>query len=60
MISTDQSFTVAGWVETPGLPSRDVAVFSQEGNINSGFTLRYVPDQDIRSSRRIPDRHARH
>ena len=46
VINTGHSFTVAGWVQTPGLPSHNVAVFSQEGNINSGFTLRYVPDQD--------------
>jgi len=44
VIRTDQSFTVGGWVQTAGRPTRDAAVFSQEGNVNSGFTLRYHPD----------------
>jgi hypothetical protein len=44
VVRTDQSFTVAGWVETAGRPTRDAAVFSQEGDVNSGFTLRYHPD----------------
>ncbi|MEV5751765.1 LamG domain-containing protein [Actinoallomurus sp. NPDC052308] len=44
VLHTDQSFTVAGWVQTAGRPTRKAAIFSQEGNVNSGFTLRYAPD----------------
>ncbi len=44
VIHTNQSFTIAGWVQTPGQPTRNAAVFSQEGNVNSGFTLRYDYD----------------
>lgn len=39
--ATDESFTVAGWVSTPG-PATDAAVFSQAGDHNSPFTLRYA------------------
>ncbi|WP_185792315.1 LamG domain-containing protein [Actinoallomurus bryophytorum] len=46
VVHTDQSFTVAGWVQTPGRPTKNAAVFSQEGNVNSAFTLRYTPDPD--------------
>ncbi|MEO3885197.1 LamG-like jellyroll fold domain-containing protein [Nonomuraea sp. B5E05] len=45
VVRTDESFTVAGWVTTAGRPDRAAAVFSQEGAINSGFTLRYRPDE---------------
>jgi hypothetical protein len=44
VIRTDQSFTVGGWVETAGRPTHDAAIFSQEGSVNSGFTLRYHAD----------------
>ncbi|MFI7231534.1 LamG-like jellyroll fold domain-containing protein [Nonomuraea angiospora] len=44
VVRTDESFTVAGWVTTAGRPDRAAAVFSQEGAVNSGFVLRYRPD----------------
>jgi hypothetical protein len=44
VIRTDQSFTVAGWVTTAGRPAKAAAIFSQEGAVNSAFTLRYQPD----------------
>ncbi|TQS26075.1 LamG-like jellyroll fold domain-containing protein [Microbispora sp. KK1-11] len=44
VVRTDESFTIAGWVTTAGRPSRAAAVFSQEGSVNSAFTLRYRPD----------------
>jgi hypothetical protein len=42
LVHTDQSFTVAGWVRTAEPPTQDAAIFSQSGDVNSGFTLRYV------------------
>ena len=42
VLATDKSFTVAGWAATLG-PAADAAVFSQAGQRNSGFTLRYSP-----------------
>ncbi|MGW2196638.1 LamG-like jellyroll fold domain-containing protein, partial [Streptosporangium sp. NPDC001682] len=44
VVRTDDSFTVAGWVTSAGRPGRTAAVFSQEGAVNSAFTLRYRPD----------------
>jgi hypothetical protein len=44
VIDTSKSFTVAGWVQPAGRPTRNAAIFSQEGNVNSGFTLRYAAD----------------
>ncbi|WP_433357287.1 LamG domain-containing protein [Microtetraspora malaysiensis] len=44
VVRTDNSFTVAGWVTTAGRPNKAVTAFSQEGAVNSGFTLRYQPD----------------
>ncbi|MGW4962419.1 LamG-like jellyroll fold domain-containing protein [Nonomuraea sp. NPDC004186] len=44
VVRTDDSFTVVGWVTTAGRPSRASAIFSQEGSVNSAFTLRYRPD----------------
>ncbi|WP_181448571.1 LamG domain-containing protein [Nonomuraea aridisoli] len=43
-LRTDDSFTVAGWVTTAGRPAKPSAIFSQEGALNSAFTLRYRPD----------------
>jgi concanavalin A-like lectin/glucanase superfamily protein len=43
VVNTGQSFTVAGWVMSAGRPPANAAVFSQAGNVNSGFTLRYTP-----------------
>ncbi|MFG1711010.1 LamG domain-containing protein [Nonomuraea sp. M3C6] len=43
VVSTNESFTVAGWVITAGRPTANTAVFSQAGSVNSGFTLRYSP-----------------
>jgi len=43
-IRTDGSFTVAGWVTTAGRPDKPVAIVSEEGAVNSAFTLRYRPD----------------
>lgn len=42
VLTTSESFTVAGWVT--GDPMADAAVFSQAGDVNSGFTLRYSAD----------------
>ncbi|MEV0752072.1 LamG-like jellyroll fold domain-containing protein [Streptosporangium sp. NPDC050280] len=44
VVRTDDSFTVAGWVTSAGRPGRPATVFSQEGAVNSAFTLRYRPD----------------
>jgi hypothetical protein len=44
VLDTSRSFTVAGWVQTAGRPNRAAAIFSQEGAVNSGFTVRYAPD----------------
>jgi hypothetical protein len=44
VVETDQSFTVAGWVQTSARPTHSAAIFSQEGDVNSAFTLRYAPD----------------
>lgn len=42
VIRTGQSFTVAGWVDTGSVdPSHDMAIFSEEGKVNSAFTVRY-------------------
>ncbi|MDP4505321.1 LamG-like jellyroll fold domain-containing protein [Nonomuraea turcica] len=43
-VRTDDSFTIAGWVTTAGRPAKPVTIFSQEGEVNSAFTLRYRPD----------------
>ena len=44
VIHTKQSFSVTGWVYTSGRPTHNAAIFSQEGSVNSAFTLRYAPD----------------
>lgn len=43
VVSTAQSFTVAGWATSAGPPGAKAAVFSQAGDVNSGFTVRYDP-----------------
>lgn len=43
VLDTSQSFTVAGWVNSAGVPDHKVAVFSQAGTVNSGFVVRYDP-----------------
>ncbi|WP_431930027.1 LamG-like jellyroll fold domain-containing protein [Nonomuraea jabiensis] len=43
-IRTDDSFTVAGWVTSAGRPGSPAAIISEEGAVNSAFTLRYRPD----------------
>lgn len=43
VVDTSQSFTVAGWVTSAGVPDHKVAVFSQAGAVNSGFVLRFDP-----------------
>lgn len=43
VVPTDQSFTIAGWVQTATAPAADAAFFSQEGDVGSGFTVRYSP-----------------
>ncbi|MFF0869904.1 LamG domain-containing protein [Nonomuraea sp. NPDC003560] len=45
VVNTGESFTVATWASTAGRPQKPVAVLSEEGNVNSAFTLRYVPDR---------------
>jgi hypothetical protein len=44
VLRTDDSFTVAGWVTSAGRPGAAAAIFSQEGAVNSAFTVRYRPD----------------
>lgn len=44
VMATDQSFTVAGWVQLPSTPSGNQTVFSQASTgSNSGFGLRFAP-----------------
>ncbi len=43
LLDTTESFTVAAWVTVAGVPGRDAAVFSQVGETDAGFTLRYSP-----------------
>ncbi|MFI0450828.1 LamG domain-containing protein [Actinomadura sp. 6N118] len=43
VLETDRSFTIAGWATPAGVPGANAAVFSQAGNVNSGFTVRYAP-----------------
>ncbi|MFB4286314.1 LamG-like jellyroll fold domain-containing protein [Nonomuraea sp. ATR24] len=43
VVSTARSFTVAGWVTASSRPTAKSAIFSQEGVVNSGFTVRYDP-----------------
>ncbi|GAA0918087.1 LamG-like jellyroll fold domain-containing protein [Nonomuraea longicatena] len=43
-VRTDDSFTVAAWVQLDALPAADAAVLSQNGSRGSGFTLGYAAD----------------
>ncbi|MEV7181445.1 LamG-like jellyroll fold domain-containing protein [Kitasatospora sp. NPDC093679] len=40
-LHTDQSFTLAGWANTAGVPTRDMAVLSQTGATGGAVTLRW-------------------
>ncbi|WP_329138313.1 LamG domain-containing protein [Streptomyces sp. NBC_01476] len=48
-IDTSHSFTVTAWAQMPyddgtsGDPPQPLALISQEGNVNSAFTIQYVP-----------------
>ncbi|MEU9839388.1 LamG-like jellyroll fold domain-containing protein [Actinomadura sp. NPDC048032] len=45
-VTTNESFTVAGWVRNAGRPLQSATVFSQPGMATNAFALRYVPGQD--------------
>ncbi|MBC6464805.1 LamG domain-containing protein [Actinomadura alba] len=45
-VRTDQSFTIAGWVNPPSRPTQAATVFSQAGTAINRFALRYVPGED--------------
>ncbi|RPE28032.1 LamG-like jellyroll fold domain-containing protein [Kitasatospora cineracea] len=40
-LPSDQSFTIAGWASTAGIPTRNMTVFSLPGANNSAVTLRW-------------------
>ncbi|MFE2350006.1 LamG-like jellyroll fold domain-containing protein [Kitasatospora cineracea] len=40
-VHTNQSFTLAGWVNTPGTPTRDMTALSLNGSNNSPVTVRW-------------------
>ncbi|MGW0810912.1 LamG-like jellyroll fold domain-containing protein [Nonomuraea sp. NPDC002799] len=43
-IDTSRSFTVTAWALASGArPTKEETVISQEGSVNSGFSVRYVP-----------------
>ncbi|MFJ6622095.1 LamG-like jellyroll fold domain-containing protein [Kitasatospora sp. NPDC091335] len=42
-LHTGQSFTLAGWANTAGVPTRKMTVMSVAGTDNSAVTLRWVP-----------------
>ncbi|NKZ07307.1 LamG domain-containing protein [Actinomadura latina] len=44
LLSTDQSFTLTGWVQNLQRPQTAVTVFSLPGTQANAFALRYVPD----------------
>ncbi|WP_146150289.1 LamG-like jellyroll fold domain-containing protein [Actinomadura rubrobrunea] len=46
VVNTDESFSVAGWVRSPGRPQSKATVFSQPGANTNAFVLRYVPGED--------------
>lgn len=43
VVKTNRSFTVAGWATAATTPTGKAALFSQEGTVHSGFTVRYNP-----------------
>ncbi|MCW6004784.1 LamG domain-containing protein [Micromonospora sp. CPCC 205371] len=43
VLTTHRSFTIAGWARAAATPTGKAALFSQEGAVNSGFTVRYDP-----------------
>jgi hypothetical protein len=44
LISTDESFTLSGWVQNLQRPQTTATVFSVPGTQTNAFALRYVPD----------------
>ncbi|TYB40135.1 LamG domain-containing protein [Actinomadura chibensis] len=44
LISTDESFTLSGWVQNLQRPQSTATVFSVPGTQTNAFALRYVPD----------------
>ncbi|MFD9863444.1 LamG-like jellyroll fold domain-containing protein [Streptomyces alboflavus] len=44
-IDTRASYTVAAWAKAAALPKREVALVSAEGNRQSAFTVRFIPDK---------------
>jgi hypothetical protein len=44
-VHSDASFTVAAWVTAAAAPQQTAAVFSQAGLNNSGFIVRFVPNE---------------
>jgi len=59
VVTTNRSFTVMAWVNTAGAPTRNAAVISQAGSVNSGFTVRYTPPTESTSGGyqiEIPDK----
>ncbi|TDB89959.1 LamG domain-containing protein [Actinomadura sp. 7K534] len=44
LISTDESFTLTGWVQNMQRPQTTATVFSLPGTQTNAFALRYVPD----------------
>ncbi|MEU5992347.1 LamG domain-containing protein [Spirillospora sp. NPDC047418] len=46
VVTTKDSFTIAGWVRNAGRPSQPATVFSQPGVNTNAFALRYVPGAD--------------
>ncbi|MFH8563356.1 LamG-like jellyroll fold domain-containing protein [Streptomyces sp. NPDC017988] len=60
VVDTDQTFSVAGWVLLPELPTTSMSVVSQDGSAQSGFSLGYdaasrrwsflAPDSEIDST----------
>lgn len=43
-ISTDESFTLTGWVQNMSRPQKTATIFSLPGTKANAFALRYVPD----------------
>jgi hypothetical protein len=46
VVTTKDSFTIAGWVRNAGRPLQPATVFSQPGVNTNAFALRYVPGAD--------------
>ncbi|MFF1374970.1 LamG-like jellyroll fold domain-containing protein [Streptomyces sp. NPDC058308] len=44
-VGTSTSYTVTAWAKAAALPKREVALVSAEGNQQSAFTVRFVPDK---------------